>query len=56
MIAHSQETDETSDAETNDGTQLCRESQGSKRPVDQSAQHTGHRIDLLVEDDGFIIQ
>ena len=56
MVADGEETDEAGDAEADDGTQFRREAKGSQGPVGHSTQHAGDGVDLLVEDDGLVVE
>ena len=56
MIPHCQEADETCHHKAHDGTHLHRHTQRCQCPVGDTTYHTRHRVDLLVENHGFIVQ
>ena len=56
MIADGEEADETGDDETGDGAPLDGQTQLGQSPIDHTTQHTDHRIDLAVEDDGLVVE
>ena len=56
MISHGEEADDAGDEETDNRTHLGRGADLYHQPIHHPPQHTGHRIDLLMEDDWLIIQ
>ena len=56
VITHCYEADYADGEEGEDDRQGQRQSEGEEHPVEQSACHTGHGIDLLVEDDRHVVQ
>ena len=56
MIAYGQEPDETGDCEADTRADLCRQTYLSESPIRDAPYHTGHRIDLFMEYDRFVVQ